>query len=403
MISGRGEKIRILHVITRLIPGGADSNTIQTVRGLDPRYYQVDLAIGVESDFAFVAQSGVPTVVIVPDLVRNPSPWRDVKAIFQLARLMRKNRYHIVHTHTAKAGILGRFASALCATPVVVHTLHGSTFHRCMHPMTAMVYRFLERVAGHVTNQFVAVGENVRDIYIQSGVGEAERYVTIRSGFELQRFQMDVRRMALKRRQLCDELGIDEDFFIIGSASRLEPRKGQNYLLQAAKTLLQKHEDIIFLIAGDGPSAKELRLTAQSLAIEDRVLFLGHRHDIEDVMAAMDVFVLSSLWEGLPQVLVQAAALGKPIVTFDIEGAREIVHAGENGFIVPRGDVHALTQAIDYLINDRPKAAQMGEYGKKFVTFEYDKEVMVRRITALYQDLIRAGRRRSLSRRIPSS
>lgn len=391
------EKIRILHIITRLIPGGADGNTVQTVRGLDARHYRVDLVTGGQYDPAFLAASDLPRVIILRDLVRNPSPWRDIKVVIRLVRIIKKNRYHIVHTHTAKAGILGRFAGALCHTPVVVHTLHGSTFHRSMSPRVSRMYRFFERLAARVTSQFVTVGDDLRDIYVRAGVGQADRYVTIRSGFELQRFLLNERQIALKRRKICAELGIDGDIFIIGSASRLEPRKGQNFLLRAAKTLLQKHDDIVFIIAGDGPSARELRLLAQSLDIDDRVLFLGHRQDIAEVMAAMDVFVLSSLWEGLPQVLVQAAALGKPIVTFDIEGAKEIVSAGENGFVVAKGDVTALTQAVDYLVSDRPKAAQMGAYGKKFVTYDYDREVMVRRITELYQNLIYAGKRRHIS------
>jgi len=384
------EKIRILHIITRLIPGGADENTIQTVRGLDPRHYKVDLVIGRQYDAAFLARARLDNVIILPDLLRQPSMWHDLRAIVSLIRLIRRNRYHIVHTHTAKAGIIGRLASAVNRTPVVVHTLHGSTFHRSLSPLTALFYRLLERLAAHVTNQFVTVGNDLRDIYLRAGIGDPERYVTIRSGLDLRRFQLPPMLVASKRKKIRAELGIPESAFVIGSASRLEPRKGQNFFLQAAKSLAQQHEQVCFIIAGDGPSARELRLLSQALDLEDRVWFLGHRPDIEDVISAMDVFVLTSLWEGLPQVLVQSAALGKPIVTFDIEGAREVVQPGENGFIIAKGDVPALIRALQYLISDRPQSVQMGEQGRKYVTIEYDKEVMVSQINALYQNLLQA-------------
>lgn len=391
-----GEKIRILHIITRLIPGGADENTIQTVRGLDKRHYKIDLVIGGQYDASFLAKARLSNVIIMPQLMRQPAPWSDIRAILALAQLIRRNRYHIVHTHTAKAGIIGRLASALCRIPVVVHTLHGSTFHSSLHPVTAAFYRFLERLAAHVTNQFVTVGDDLRDIYIRAGVGCPDRYVTIRSGFDLSRFLLEPVQIALKRRNIRAELGIPEEAFVIGSASRLEPRKGQNFFLQAAQHLSQHHDHVCFIIAGDGPSAKELRLLSQALKVDDRVWFLGHRFDIEDVISAMDVFVLTSLWEGLPQVLVQAAALGRPIVTFDIEGAKEVVQPGENGFVIAKGDVTALIKALEYLINDRPKATQMGESGRKYVTIDYDKEVMISQINALYQNLIQQKSRRTL-------
>jgi glycosyltransferase involved in cell wall biosynthesis len=381
------DKIRVLHIITRMIPGGADENTLQTVLGLDKNHFQVDLIVGGQSDEWMLQRIEYCRVIIIPELVRNPSPINEIKAFLKIMRIIRQERYLIVHTHTAKAGIIGRFAAWLCKTPIIVHTLHGTTFHRAIRPLEAALYRVLERFAARITDQLITVGDDLRKIYLDAGVGTPDQYETIRSGFEISRFLLSDAEIALRRRKIRRELGISDTTWIIGSASRLEPRKGQYYFLQAAQRLLLKYPDLVFVIAGDGPSAKELRTLAHSLRIMSKVRFLGHRTDIEDVMAAMDIFVLSSLWEGLPQVLVQAAALGRPIVSFDAEGAKEIVHGGENGFVVPRGDENALTDALAYLTAHPQRAREMGLSGRRFISADYDKEIMVKRIDKLYHEL----------------
>ncbi len=381
------KKIRVLHIITRLIPGGADENTIQTVIGLDKSRFRIDLVVGGLSDQDMIGRVEGCRIIMIPELIREPAPGKDLKALWQLIRLVRSQRYHIVHTHTAKAGILGRLAAVIGRTPIIIHTLHGATFHRTMSAITALFYRLLERLAARVTDKLVTVGDNLRDIYVSAGIGKEEQYITIRSGFELARFKLSDAEIALRRRKTRRELGLSDSAFVIGSASRLEPRKGQYYFLEAAQRLLQEYPSLHFILAGDGPSAQELQTLAHSLRISSQVHFLGHRNDIEDVMASMDVFVLSSLWEGLPQVLVQAAALRKPIVCFDTEGACEVVHGGENGFVVPRGDVTAMTEALFYLVSHPQQARRMGAAGHRFVGDDYDKAVMVKRIEGLYHKL----------------
>jgi len=403
-MTNKYRKIRVLHIITRLIPGGADENTIQTVVGLDKSRFNVDLVAGGQSDTTMISRAAGCRVILMPDLIREPALFRDLKTFWQLTRLIRKEHYHIVHTHTAKAGILGRLAAVLARTPVIVHTLHGVTFHRTLSAGTARLYRILERLAARVTHKLVTVGDHLREIYLAAGIGEEKQYITIRSGFELARFKLSEAEIALRRRKIRREMGLPESACVIGSASRLEPRKGQYYFLEAAQRLLQDYPALHFIIAGAGPSAQELRTLAHSLRIDRQVHFLGHRTDIEDVMATMDIFVLSSLWEGLPQVLVQAASLGKPIVCFDTEGACEVVHGGENGFIVPRGDVSSMTEALFYLLAHPQQARLMGLKGHRFVGQDYDRAVMVKKIETLYNRLIkRSGPGFRLSRRTAQS
>jgi glycosyltransferase involved in cell wall biosynthesis len=381
-------KIRVLHVITRLVPGGADENTLATVEGLDKSTYDVDLLIGGQSDFAFAAKTQATRLIILNELVRELKWFMDVKALFKLVRIIRRHRYHIVHTHTAKAGMLGRLAGFIVKTPLVIHTLHGSTFHESLSPWRRRWYRFLERMAAAATTQFVTVGEDLRSIYLDARVGQADRYVTIRSGFQLQRFQLSEQEVKERGRCMRASLGITDQEAVVGTAGRLEARKGHNFFLQTAQQVLQQQTAVTFLLAGEGPANRDLVELARHLGVEQRVRFLGYRYDIEDVMAAMDVFVLTSLWEGLPRVIVQAAALGKPIVTFDIEGVREVVVDGDNGYVVPLRDVSGLADRIAWLVKDRATAREMGERGRQRVTAEWDVQTMVHRISELYRHLL---------------
>jgi len=381
-------KIRVLHVITRLVPGGADENTLATVEGLDKSMYRVDLLIGGQSDFTFADRRDGVRLIVLPELVREPNWFLDAKTLIKLVRLIRRHRYHIVHTHTAKAGMLGRLAGFIGRTPLVIHTLHGSTFHESLSPFRRKWYQFLERMAAAATTQFVTVGEDLRSIYLDARIGQADRYITIRSGFQLQRFQLNEQEVKQRSRRMRASLGISDQEAVVGTAGRLEERKGHSYYLQAAQQALQQHPSITFLLAGEGPAYDDLIDLAKGLGIDQRVRFLGYRYDIEDVMAAMDVFVLTSLWEGLPRVLVQAAALGKPIVTFDIEGVREVVVDGDNGYVVPLRDVTGLADRIAWLVKNRTSARAMGERGRLRVTAEWDVQTMVHRISDLYRHLL---------------
>jgi len=388
-MSSQKPKIRVLHVITRLVAGGADENTLATVEGLDKSCYEVDLLIGGQSDFLFASQTRSGRLVTISELVREPAPLKDVIALYKMYRLIRSRRYHIVHTHTAKAGMLGRLAGFVCNTPLVIHTLHGSTFRDSLHPWRSRLYQILERMAARATSQFVTVGEDLREIYLGARIGRADRYITIRSGFELERFRLQPQEVERRGQAMRDSLGLSADGPVVGTAGRLEIRKGHSYFLQAAQQVLQQQPEVVFLIAGDGPAGRELVQQARRLGIERSVRFLGHRYDIEDVMACMDVFALTSLWEGLPRVLVQAAALGKPIVSFDIEGVREVVVDGKNGYVLPLRDVQGLAEKIHQLTVNRANAVRMGERGRILATTEWDVGTMVNRISDLYRHLLR--------------
>jgi glycosyltransferase involved in cell wall biosynthesis len=290
-----------------------------------------------------------------------------------------------VHTHTAKAGFLGRLAAAMVGSPIIIHTVHGVTFHAHLPPATRWFYLMLERLAARFTDQFVAVGEDVKNIYLRSGVGSAPEYETIYSGMPLKDYldagQMsEGDRMALRR-----ELGYEPHHRVVLMAARLEERKGHIYLFEAVHRLQPYHPDLRVLILGKGAHRAELESRCRALGIDHIVAFLGHRHDLPRVLAASDISVLTSLWEGLPRVLVQSAAAGKPILTFDVEGAWEIVRDGRNGYVVPSRDIDTFTRRLDVLLRERDRARALGEAGRQRVSEQWEIETMLERLDDLYQ------------------
>jgi glycosyltransferase involved in cell wall biosynthesis len=384
---GTHPPIRMLHIITRLVRGGADENTLYTVRGLDPTRYSVDLIVGAGSEDEALQAIGNVTVHRLPELVRDPQPWKDLVALIKLAGHIRRGRYQIVHTHTAKAGFLGRLAAATVGAPIIVHTVHGVTFHESLPRWQRWFYLTLERVAARFTHQFVAVGEDVKAIYLRSGIGEPRTYETIYSGMPLDDYLEAGRMGEAEREALRAELGLEPRHQVLGMAARLEPRKGHAYLFQAVQRLKPAHQNLRVLILGDGALRSELEGMCRTLEIADVVRFLGHRLDLPRVLTAVDVSVLTSLWEGLPRVLVQSAAAGRPIVTFDVEGAWEVVRDGQNGFIVPTRDVDALTARLGALLADRAHARALGEAGRAHVGARWNVDTMLGRLDDLYQRL----------------
>lgn len=377
--------IRMLHVITRMVRGGADENTLYTVRGLDPRRYAVDLVIGAGSEPECLAGLDPAHVIHMPELVREPHPTKDLIALLRLASVVRRGEYQIVHTHTAKAGFLGRLAAALAGTPVIIHTVHGVTFHDHLPRWQRWFYLTLERIAARFTHQFVTVGEDVKDIYLKAGIGEASAYETIYSGMPLDEYLEAGDMNDLERARVRRELGLEPRHQVVAMAARLEARKGHAYLFDAVSRLRARHPDLRVLILGDGADRALLEKKVRDLGLEDIVRFLGHRLDLPRVLAASDISVLTSLWEGLPRVLVQSAAAGKPILTFDVEGAWEVVRDGQNGFIVPTRDVTAFSDRLEQMLQDRSRWHAMGRSGRARVSQEWTVETMLDRLDLLYQ------------------
>jgi glycosyltransferase involved in cell wall biosynthesis len=384
------EPIRVLHIITRMIIGGAQENTLLSVEGLArlPEY-EVTLASGVdrglEGELLTRARQSV-RLIVVPELCRRINPLSDLLAGWKLYRLIRRGRYHIVHTHASKAGVLGRLAAKLAGTPIIVHTLHSLVFHEYQPWIVNRLWRAVKKLCAPLTDHFISVSRLIGEKALAAGIGAPERFSTIYSGMELDWFlQAEADPRAARR-----ALGIAEDAPVVGKIARLFPLKGHEQLLDAAPAIVARHPQVRFLLIGDGVLYEQLRERARALGVLDHVVFAGlvPRERIPQMLAAMDVLAHTSLREGLARVLPQALAMGKPVVSFDLDGAPEVVIPEQTGYLVRPGDTAGLAEAISRLLDDPRLRARLGAAGRQLVDPTFRAETMVSQIAAAYARLL---------------
>ena len=379
--------MRICHIITRLIVGGAQENTLASVIGLRalPGYERVDLVSGPETgaEGSLVDQARRAGVELIPaePLRRAINPWHDIGALSRLTALIRRGRYDIVHTHSGKAGFLGRLAARRAGVPVVVHTVHGPSFGPYQGALANAALKFAERVAGRATTHFVSVADAMTRLYLDAGIGRPQQYTTIRSGFDVEAFGHAQPDAALRAR-----LGGGP---IVGQIARLTGRKGWELFFEMAHALPEAK----FLLVGDGPWRAELEAQASDPALHGRVLFTGlvPPTDVPRYVASMDILVHLSLREGLPRAVVQALAAGKPVVAHPLDGTPEVVTDGETGFLVPLGDCAAISDRVRRLLQDPALAVDMGQRGQAHIVKEFRVETMVRRLDSLYCSLLKSS------------
>jgi glycosyltransferase involved in cell wall biosynthesis len=392
---------RVLHVITRMILGGAQENTLLSVEGLNRRpEYEVDLVSGVdagrEGELLERARQSV-RVLIVPELCRSVNPGADAIALVKLYRIIRAGRYHIVHTHSSKAGVLGRIAARLAGTPIVVHTLHSLVFHDYQPRLVNRTLRAMKKICAPLTDHFISVADVVRRKAIAEGIGRPDQHSTIYSGMELDWF-LGARVDPAKVRE---ELAIPPDAPVVGKIARLFPLKGHEQLFDAAPAIVGRCPSVRFLLVGDGILREQLQERARRLGILDNFVFAGliPRERIPSMLGAMDVLVHTSLREGLARVLPQALAMGRPCVAFDLDGAPEVVIQGKTGFLVKPGDSSGLASAVVTLLQDPGLRRRMGETGRRHVDPMFRAETMVEDIATVYTALIErhAARVKALS------
>lgn len=383
------QPIRILHIITRMIVGGAQENTLLSVEGLNRLgQYEATLATGLETgpegQLLTRARSTAP-LVAVPDLCRNVNLPRDLRSLIHLYRIIRDGKYHIVHTHSAKAGVLGRIAARLAGTPIIVHTLHGMAFHDYQSWWVNRLWRIVMKACARFTDHFISVSEVMKEKAISAGIAGRGKFTTIFSGMELDWFlRAHVDSLAVRR-----ELGIPDDALVVGKIARFFPLKGHEQLLAAAPAIVRRHPDVRFLLIGNGILYNDFCAKARALGILDHFVFTGlvDRENIPRMVAAMDILVHTSLREGLARALVQALAMGKPCVAFDLDGAPEVVISGKTGYLVQPGDPEGLSESISTLLGDPAMRRRMGEEGRRLIDPAFRAETMVDQIAGVYQIL----------------
>lgn len=381
--------MNICHVITRLIIGGAQENTVLTCRGLAQRGHDVTLIAGPETGpegslWTQAEQAGCE-LITVDSLRRAVHPILDLRARGELRRLFERLRPDVVHTHSSKAGILGRSAAAAAGVPVVVHTIHGMSFNRTQPATTQAVYRALERWAGRRTTGFVTVADAMIEQAVEAGIAARERFVTIRSGLETDRFSP---RLDLRRRHR-EEWGVAEDDIVVGTIARLFENKGYDEIIAAMPSAIERAGTLKFVWIGDGPHRERYERRLEDLGLRDRVRFLGllDPKAVADCINGFDIVLHASRWEGLPRAVVQGLLTEVPAISFDNDGAPEVVLHDETGLLVPYGDTPALADAIVALAEDSGRRRAMGHAGRERCLAEFDWRKMVEQIEILYERL----------------
>jgi glycosyltransferase involved in cell wall biosynthesis len=386
-------RVKIIHVITRFDKGGSAENTCLTAQGLDKERYDVVLVSGpsrelqmsdqefraVAANLSVLSSSSVRSVVI-PELVREPAPLSDCRALMRLCGLFREERPLIVHTHTSKAGMLGRWAAFLTGVPVIIHTPHGHIFWGYFNRFKTALFIVLERWSARITDRIVALTHREMMDHVRFRIAPEGKFAVIHSGVNLSRFSG----AAGDNSKIRQEMNLPEDAFVVGTTGRLTAVKGHIHLLRAAAGILKHSNNIYFVLLGDGELHDDLRKYSDQQMITRNVRFLGWRSDVASALSAFDVFVFPSLNEGMGKAVVEAMAMGKPVIASDVGGIPDLVVHGRSGLLVPPANSESLKNAILDLYGNPDKRKEMGEAGKRTAA-KYGVDAMVRKIDDLYQ------------------
>ncbi|HEY0983830.1 MULTISPECIES: glycosyltransferase family 4 protein [unclassified Schlesneria] len=386
--------MHIVHYITRLIVGGAQENTLLTVE--DQHHLHGDRVtlitgpgIGPEGSLEPRARNGGIDLRLISASQRAIHPWNDWQTYRELLRLLRSIKPDLIHTHSSKAGIIGRLVAARLKLPCV-HTIHGASFHFGQNRLAFQAYQQLERWAARATDRFISVCDAMTDQYVAAGIAPRERFVTVYSGFDVDPFLNPPRSPEIVRA----ELGLNSDHIVIGKVARLFPLKGHEYVLKAAQAVVDHCPAVRFLFVGDGILRPEFERELEARGLRDHFVFAGlvPPERVPELIHAMDIVVHASVWEGLARVLPQGLIAGKPVVSFDIDGAKEVIATNQTGFLVEPRSVPGLASAICQLVDDPLLRRRLGETGRAMFTDRFRHQTMTREIREVYATVL-ANRR----------
>jgi glycosyltransferase involved in cell wall biosynthesis len=392
--------MRVCHVITRLIVGGAQENTIASVLGLRDRAgFEVSLVsgptTGPEGSLESRFEGTSDLLRIVPELVRPVRPLKDWIALRKLTSLFRRLSPDIVHTHSGKAGVLGRLAAHRAGVPLILHTIHGPSFGDFQGVVPNLIFRTAERYAARVTRHFITVADAMSAQYLAAGIGRPGDYTRIFSGFPLEPFLAAGNDPSLRARH-----GLNPGDFVIGKIARLFKLKGHDDLFEVAPAIVKACPSVRFLLVGGGEWRERLECRARDMGLARHFIFTGlvPPEEIPKLTGIMDTLVHLSTREGLARALPQALACGKPVVAYDSDGAREVCISGETGFLVRTGDLGGLADRLLTLAKNPALRSRLGERGRAFVQERFSEKTMVDALAALYARL-GAGQPREQKRR----
>jgi len=381
------KQANVLHLITQLELGGAQGTTLELLQRLDRSRYSLTLVTSPGGSLEAEARR-VPglTVCTLPSFVRSIRPWKDLRCLIELRRFIRIRRFDIVHTHSSKAGVLGRWAAYWAGAPIICHTVHGFPFHSFQKPWVRLGYRAIERATGHATTDLITVNRADHETALAAQLTRSARHIRIPYGIDLQRFH----RNGLSPQAARVQLGLRADAPTIGTIACFKPQKELHDFLMMCAQVRESVPEIQCVVVGDGALRSRLERQRRALGLDETVRFLGWRRDIPEILTALDVFVLTSRWEGLPVAVLEAQAMGVPVVVTDTGGVRDCIENGASGFIVPIGDTESLVDRVATLLRDSHHARVMGERALAQVAERFSVDRMVKAVETMYTDALQA-------------
>lgn len=388
----------VVRVIARMNVGGPAFHTMHLTEGLRARYPTLlvvgDVDAGEADMTARAEERGLP-VYRLPELGRRLRPWQDIATLVKLVGLLRRVRPLVVHTHTAKAGTLGRIAALLAGVPVRVHTFHGHVFHGYFGALATQAFLWIERALARTSTCIVAISESqAKDLTERYRICSRERLRVVPLGLELDRFAPE--RTVGLRDEFRQEVGAGERP-VISVVGRLAPIKNHDLLIEAAAALRDQGRDCRFVIVGGGTEAERLQARVRELGLDDSVLFLGWRSDLERIYAGSDVVALTSRNEGTPVCLIEAMSAGRAVVATDVGGVRDVLEDGRLGVLVPSDDVASLVAALLRLIDDPAFAEELGRRGAEVIPQRFGVDRLLRDVGEMYDELLADRAQRAAS------
>ena len=384
--------MKIVHIITRLILGGAQENTLITCKLLAQRGHNVTLitgpAIGPEGQLFEQSQNQGFNIITVNEMIRSIAPCKDLVAYCKIKKFLRELKPDIVHTHSAKAGILGRFAaSSIGINTQIVHTIHGLSFHEYQSKWLNKFYIAIEKAAAKKTDFFISVADAMTEQALAAGIGSPEKFITAYSAIEEDDF-LQPKPEQLKK-DFRKKFGIAKDAVVLITVARLFELKGHKYIIASAKRLAKQFDKAVWLFVGDGNLSEKLKEEVHQLGLEEKIKFTGllSPDEIPLAISSSDILVHCSLREGLARALPQAMLSAKPVVSFDVDGAKEVVNENTGRLIEPK-NVEQLTSACAELLENEQLREELGLAGREFVKEKFAPAKMVDTVEGVYKRLL---------------
>ena len=378
--------MHVAHVITRMIIGGAQQNTLFTCEDQyrdfgDEVTLITGPALGPEGSLMDRAREAGFRIVEVPELRRSIHLWRDWSSYQRLVSLLRDLKPDVVHTHSSKAGIIGRYAAAKAKIPTV-HTIHGASFHRGQSALAFNIYRGLERWAAGRTDAFISVCDSLTEQYLAAGIAPADKFTTIYSGMDVDPFLNPPR----DRNEVRQQLGLKPEHVVVAKVARLFHK----FLIEAARRIIDRSPNVRFVLIGDGILRAEFEQRISELGLSDHFILTGlvPPERIPELVSAADIVAHTSEWEGLARVLPQGLIAGKPVVSYDVDGAREVVIPEETGYLLPVEEIAGLADAICELAESAALRNRLGMNGRERFTEIFRHQTMTARIREVYQRVL---------------